>query len=280
MIENQTLVSIVIPCYNDWQYVEQAVNSALNQTYVNKEIIVVDDGSNPKTKEVLRQLESKITKLITQENQGVCVARNIGIEEAKGDLILVLDSDDYFEPEFLAMAHSKILEDKNIGLITCWYNVVNFNEDLLYIAKPTGAGANDVLYFNNAMGSCLFKKEVWRAVGGYDLKMKNGYEDWEFNISVAVKGYDVHVLEHVLFNYRLKEYSRNTKAIEHQKEIRRYVFNKHKDLAIKNYDKTLNFFLDEIEKSKIEVLRYKNSNSYKLGHFFFRNLNKIKLFFK
>ena len=279
-MENNDLISIIIPCYNDWQYIEQSVLSALNQTYKNIEVILVDDGSDSATKSVLKKIEPNITKLITQENQGVCVARNIGIEEAKGDLILILDSDDYFEPEFLAMAHSKIIENENIHLITCWYNVVNFNEDLLYIAKPTGAGVNDVLYFNNAIGNCLFKKEVWREVGGYDLKMKNGYEDWEFNISVAVKGYDIHVLEHVLFNYRLKEYSRNAKAIEHQKEIRRYVFNKHKDLAIKNYDKTLNFFLDEIEKSKIEVLRYKNSNSYKLGHFFFRNLNKIKLFFK
>ena len=68
------LISIVIPCYNDWQYVEQAVNSALNQTYPNKEVIVVDDGSNKKTKLVLKTIEPRITKLITQENQGQSTA--------------------------------------------------------------------------------------------------------------------------------------------------------------------------------------------------------------
>jgi glycosyltransferase involved in cell wall biosynthesis len=69
-VEKNILVSIVIPCYNDAQYIEQAVNSALDQTYPNIEVIVVDDGSDIETKAVLKKLECKITKLITQENQG------------------------------------------------------------------------------------------------------------------------------------------------------------------------------------------------------------------
>ena len=73
-MKNQ-LISVIIPCYNDHQYVEQAVNSAINQTYKNKEIIVVDDGSDKKTKEVLRNLEDKISLLITQDNQGQSKAR-------------------------------------------------------------------------------------------------------------------------------------------------------------------------------------------------------------
>ena len=83
-----SLISIIIPCYNDAQYIEQAVNSALNQTYINKEVIVIDDGSNFETKAVLKKLEPKITKLITQENKGQSTARNVGIREAKGNYIL------------------------------------------------------------------------------------------------------------------------------------------------------------------------------------------------
>jgi glycosyltransferase involved in cell wall biosynthesis len=274
------LVSIIIPCYNDAQYIEQSVQSALNQTYPNKEVIVVDDGSNAETKAVLKKLEPKITKLITQENQGVCVARNIGIEEAKGALILVLDSDDYFQPEFLVEACKKIIENEEIALITCWSNAVNTNGDFLFLIQPTGSSKNEVLYFNNSMGSCLFKKEVWRQVGGYDVLMKKGYEDWEFNIAIAKKGYKVHVLQSVLLNYRIKEVSRNTKAVEYQKEIRKYVFDKHRDLAIENYEKTVDFFLNEIEKSKIETVKYKTSNSFKFGHFFYRNVNRIFKLFK
>ena len=98
---DKPLISIIIPCYNDAKYIEQSVNSALNQTYSNKEVIVVDDGSNVETKQILKKLEPKLIKLITQENKGQSTARNVGINAAKGEYILTLDSDDYFEPTFL-----------------------------------------------------------------------------------------------------------------------------------------------------------------------------------
>ncbi|MDD3722641.1 MAG: glycosyltransferase family A protein [Lutibacter sp.] len=98
-MKNNNSISIIIPCYNDAQYIEQSVLSALNQTYQNKEVIVVDDGSNAETKAVLKKLAPQITKLITQENQGQSTARNVGIKEAKGEYILVLDSDDFFKKQ-------------------------------------------------------------------------------------------------------------------------------------------------------------------------------------
>ena len=67
-MKHNDLISIVIPCYNDAKFIEQAIDSAINQTHSNKEIIVVDDGSNKDTKLVLKSLEHKIDKLITQEN--------------------------------------------------------------------------------------------------------------------------------------------------------------------------------------------------------------------
>ena len=103
-MENSYLTSIIIPCYNDAQYIEQSVLSAVNQTYPYIEVIVVDDGSNAETKKILKKLESKIFKLITQENYGQSKARNIGIEAANGDYILVLDSDDYIESTFCEKA--------------------------------------------------------------------------------------------------------------------------------------------------------------------------------
>jgi glycosyltransferase involved in cell wall biosynthesis len=276
---NKPLISIIIPCYNDVEYIVQSVHSAINQTYENKEIIIVDDGSNDSTKKVLNKLKPKVDKIISQDNQGVCVARNIGIESSKGSLILVLDSDDFFEPEFLEEAYIKFINNPNVGMVTCWSNVITPKGKILYVTKPTGGGVNYVLYHNNAMGSCLFSKDVWIKVGGYDINMKEGYEDWEFNISVAKKGYDIVVIDKVLFNYRSKILSRNTKALEHQKKIRKYVFTKHKDIAIKNYDRTLIFFLDEIENMKKETLRYKKSRSYRLGNFFIRNIIMIKKMF-
>lgn len=144
---------------------------------------------------------------------------------------------------------------------------------------PTGAGVDEVLYNNNALGCCFFNRKVWEEVGGYDINMKNGYEDWEFNISVAKLDYKIEVIEEVLFNYRKKRISRSSKAIKHKKEIRKYVFNKHRDIAIRNYEKTIDFFLNEIEINKNEVLRYKKSKSFKIGHFIVLNLNRLKTVF-
>ena len=277
---NKPLISIIIPCYNDDLYVEQAVNSAINQTYPNTEIIIVDDGSNLETKKILNRLKDKVDKIITQKNQGVCVARNNGIKKSKGNFILVLDSDDFFEAKFLEISLKAINKNNAIGLVTCFANVIDEKGTHLYLSKPTGAGVDEVLYNNNAMGSCLFSREVWEKVGGYDLNMKNGYEDWEFNVSVAKLGYKVEVIKEVLFNYRYKKVSRNKEANKYQKEIRKYVFTKHKDLGIRNYDKTIDFFLKEIEVNKNEVLRYKNSKSFKIGHNIIRNLNKVITLFK
>lgn len=278
-LDHTPLISIVIPCYNDALYIEESVNSAINQTYPNTEIIIVDDGSNLETKKVLNTLKEKVDVIITQNNQGVCVARNNGIKKAKGDYILVLDSDDFFEAKFLEVAYNVIKNNKEIGLVTCFANIIDETGTHLYISKPTGAGVDEVIYKNNAMGSCFFTREVWLKVGGYDIKMKNGYEDWEFNISVAKLGYKVKVIQEILFNYRYKSVSRNTEAINYQKEIRKYVFKKHKDIAIRNYEKTIDFFLNEIEINKNEVLRYKKSKSFKIGHFIVLNLNRLKTVF-
>lgn len=95
-------VSVIIPTYNRAEYVTQAIDSVLAQTYTDYEIIVVDDGSTDKTREVLEPYMDKIT-YIYQENTGVSAARNRGIKAAKGDWVAFLDSDDEWLPEKLAV---------------------------------------------------------------------------------------------------------------------------------------------------------------------------------
>jgi glycosyltransferase involved in cell wall biosynthesis len=200
-MENNDLISIIIPCYNDWQYIEQAVNSALNQTYPNKEVIIVDDGSNAKTKEILKRLEPKITKLITQENQGQSKARNVGIEASKGGYILVLDSDDFFEPSFSEKAIQVFINKKSVKLVTCQANLL-FEDGSSRIFTPKGGTIADFILNNNALGTSMFKKEDWRMCGGYDEEMRNGFEDWEFFIRILKKGGIAEVIQEPLYNYR------------------------------------------------------------------------------
>lgn len=94
------LISVVIPTYNSAQYIIEAIESVLNQTYKDYEIIVVDDGSTDNTKDILRSyIEKKKIHYFYQENSGVSSARNTGSRMAKGDFIAFLDSDDILDKD-------------------------------------------------------------------------------------------------------------------------------------------------------------------------------------
>ena len=242
---NMNLVSIIIPCYNDAQYIEQAVNSALNQTYPNKEIILVDDGSNVETKAVLKKLEHKITKLITQENQGQSTARNVGINAAKGEFILVLDSDDYFEPTFCEKAMPFFLEKRDVKLVTCQANLL-FPDGAIENYIPKGGTISNFMYVNDALGTSLFKKQDWQDIKGYDESMRSGFEDWEFFIRLLKNGGKVEVIQEALYNYRKRINSTTKKANLIKYDLLKYIYSKHKDLYIADYD---NFILKLLAKS-------------------------------
>jgi glycosyltransferase involved in cell wall biosynthesis len=93
------LVSILIPAYNKEEWIAETIESALAQTWNNKELIIIDDGSTDSTLEVIRRFESKIVKVFPQENQGVCAARNKAYSMAQGSYIQWLDADDLLHPQ-------------------------------------------------------------------------------------------------------------------------------------------------------------------------------------
>lgn len=273
------LLTIVISCYNDADFIEQAVSSALNQTYSNKEIIVIDDGSNAETKAVLKKLESKITELITQENQGQSVARNNGIRKAKGEYILNLDSDDFFEISFCEKAIRKFQEDEEIAIVTC--NVNRFNRsgsiDIFY---PDGGFLNNFLLTNSAMGSAMFKKSDWQAINGYDENMRKGFEDWEFYIRLVKEGKSAYVIPELLFNYRVKENSTSTKANKIKYELLHYIYIKHRELYIAHYDLFVTHLLSKMKQQEKEKINNIRQIDFKIGKAILRPLRWIKAVLK
>ena len=99
---SEPLISLIIPCYNYGQYISEAIESVLKQTYQNFEIIVIDDGSTEElTKQVVSELNYPKSKVIRQENRGLSAPRNGGIREARGEFIVPLDADDKLHPTFL-----------------------------------------------------------------------------------------------------------------------------------------------------------------------------------
>ncbi len=260
----QDKVSIIIACYNDAQYIAQSINSAYNQTWSNKEIIVIDDGSNSETKKMLSSLSSKIDTLITQKNMGVSAARNNGIARSNGEYILILDSDDYFELNFIEKAIPIFRDEIDVKIVTCYSNW--FNNNNFKIFRPTGGTIKDALINNVAMGSSIFCRSGWVEVGGYDLSMQKGYEDWEFYIRLIENGGIVKVIPEVLFNYRNKPASRNKKANLEKYDLLEYIYLKHSHLYKEHFSHFIKEWLASVKKSEAFKQQVMDSLDYKIGN--------------
>lgn len=190
-------VSVILPCYNAHRYLTRALDSVRAQTFRDFEIIVVDDGStDPETVTYLNQLPSDI-RLVRQENRGLAGARNRGFAEARASYVVPLDCDDWLEPTFIektlaaleaaperAFAFAQmVLEGDAVGQLVKHYNFF------------------EQMFFNQLPYCLLVRKSAWAAVGGYDELMREGYEDWEFNIHLGSIGETGVEVPESLFHY-------------------------------------------------------------------------------
>lgn len=271
-------LSIVIPCYNDPLFISQSIDSALSQSYGNKEVIIVDDGSNLETKEIIDSFNSRIDLLITQQNKGLSAARNEGIKQAKGDYIIVLDSDDYFAPTFAEKAINIIRSKESCKIVTCQARRFD-QEGTIDIFTPIGGDLQNFLFQNSAIGNSLFKKSDWFEIGGYDENMTMGFEDWEFYIRLLELGGYAHVIKEPLFNYRQKNISMRKEANQVQFEIWEYIFKKNRRLYIKHHDKLIENYTKVLRKERNQLLKLKVSKEYIVGSLFLRPLRFLKNIF-
>jgi len=209
------LVSIVIPCYNQAQYLGETIESALQQTYNNVEIIVVNDGSPDNTSEIASKYP---VILIEQKNSGLSNARNNGIKASHGKWILTLDSDDKIDKDFI----KKTINKADIVSTT----LKTFDQEDKIWEPPRDNPIYDNFLMDNQINCCsLFKREVFDAVGGFDEQMRDGYEDWDFWVRVAHFGYKFQVIREPLFFYRKHGRSFINHAIENHYMLNKYVNN-------------------------------------------------------
>ena len=124
--------SIIIPVYNTEAYLKKCLDSIINQTYKDFEIIVVNDGTKDNSQDIIDMYVDKYeyVKSIVQENQGLSVARNNGIKKARGKYFLVLDSDDYFEIGLLEELNKELEKNGNVDLMR--FQVRNISKNTIY----------------------------------------------------------------------------------------------------------------------------------------------------
>ena len=275
---NKPLVSIVIACYNDPDVVK-AIDSASNQVGVDKEVIVVDDGSTQELKSLLQAHSDKIDLLITQKNSGQSIARNKGIRKAKGDFILNHDSDDFFENDLCKKAIDNFENNGQVKIVTC--KARRFNKHgTIDIFTPAGGELKDFLFSNSALGSSMFRRQDWSAVGGYEEKLPIlGFEDWEFYIKLLKNGGYAHVIKEVLFNYQVREGSTTKKIKNLKHEKFRHIILKHSEVYKERFPDIINDLFQRIEKAESQVIKKQETTDYKLGNWILLPLRKIKKHF-
>lgn len=212
-IPSSPLVSVIIPAYNAEAFIERTLRSALNQTYRNIEILVVDDGSQDGTQDLVRSLAEEDDRLVllSQTNQGVAAARNLAIEHAQGAFIAPLDADDIWFPEKLERQVACMEEGgPAMGLVYSWW--VMIDEDDVPVQASVGwnlAGeVFEALIFINFIGNAsvpLMRTSSIEQVGGYSALLKEmggqGCEDWDLALRIAAQ-YEVGVAPAYLCGYR------------------------------------------------------------------------------
>lgn len=273
-------VSIIIACYNDI-YVKEAVESALLQSYSNKEIILINDGSSdPATLEIFKELKPLVDVYIDQENYGQSIARNNAIKKSTGEYILNWDSDDFFESSFINKAVPKMEESKEIKIVTC--KARRFDQmGEIDIFTPRGGSLDQFLFHNSALGSSMFRKKDWEHCVGYEEDLPIlGFEDWELYLNILKNGGKAYVIQEVLFNYRIRQGS-TTRRIRHLKNDKfRYIISKHKELYIQNFDGLINSLFNKLNKKDKEYNYLLQKPEYRLGEKLIFPLRKLKRFFK
>lgn len=265
-----SLISIIVPCYNQAQYLDECLQSVLDQTYTDWECIIVNDGSPDNTEEIAKKWVEKDSrfKYFYKENSGLSSARNAGIEIANGEWILPLDSDDKIGSQYLEFASKEFY--KGYSVIYC---------NAVFFGSETGKWAllefsfDRLLCSNHIFCSAFYKKEDWILVNGYDENLIYGREDWEFWINILNKNSKVLKLNYLGFFYRRKKESMDVEINKDSyKKIfsENYIYKKHLDKylqldnnAVVNYQ-LVNSRLNElsslsytINKNKLTRLLYK-----------------------
>jgi glycosyltransferase involved in cell wall biosynthesis len=275
-----SLVSIIVPCYNQAQYLDEALQSLFGQTYSNWECVIVDDGSADHTEEVARKWVAKDPRFayLHKENGGVSSARNLGIQTAEGAIILTLDADDKYEATFIEKAIAILLNNPEIGIVSSWGRYFT-NDKPLQIYKSIGKSVTDFMFHNAAIGTSLFRKACWEQVNGYDENPENGLEDWEFYLRVCALGWKVHIIEEVLFFYRQHPTSRTIGVNKKHNQAKKYLYLKNKAIYCTYYETLIDQFLKVSDLEKAEINKFRNTIDYKLGATILNPIRKVKWFF-
>ncbi len=206
VLMNKPLISVVIPNYNYGRYLGTAIDSVLNQSYCPFEILVVDDGSTDHSDVVLAAYGDRI-RWFKQQNQGVSVARNLGIQESRGEFVAFLDADDIWHPLKLERQMA-LMGNSTVGMVYCGRQIIDESGRELEVETSglRGRILPEIALLQApgvpASGSSpLIRKTCLDRIGLYDIGLSTS-SDWDMHRRIACH-YEIDIIREPLFSYRI-----------------------------------------------------------------------------
>ncbi len=195
------LVTVYIVNHNYGRFIEDSIKSVLNQTFKDLELIIIDNGSNDTSKQIIqRYSKKKNIKVIFQKNIGLNATNNIALKYSRGRFIMRLDADDYLDENALEIMFNKIKNDKKLGLVFPDYYLIDEKNNLIELVRRHDF-KKVKLFDQPAHGACtLIRKEILKLLDGYNelYKCQDGWDIW----LRLIKNYKVININLPLFYYR------------------------------------------------------------------------------
>lgn len=272
------VVSVIIPVYNGENYIERCLNSILNQTYTDLEILIINDGSTDRTEDIINRYieDGKNVRCIYQKNQGVSIARNLGLKHAKGEYVSFVDSDDFVESTFIEKMY-KSAKNNNSDMVVCGHvryyadnlkknEVLNYkNENKSIYTQYESINLLLNLSVKGYLWDKLFKREKL-IENNFFLEPNRYIEDWFPTFKYVCEINNITFVNEALYYYVQRDSSAlhtiNSKLLEDYvysvKKIKKYL----KENKIKYSKKSMQVFECETFYSIIRYFYIIENNKY------------------
>jgi glycosyltransferase involved in cell wall biosynthesis len=224
-------VSVIIPCFNLGEYLDEAVASVLSQTFQDFEILIVDDGSTDSaTVHLFEHYARPRTQVFRTPNRGLAAARNYLISRATGKYLCALDADDKLHPQFLEKTVGVLESDPSLAFVSPHLQM--FGEEEHIWPEESACDLATLLFDDTVITPALVRRELVEALGGYDERMPHqGDEDWDLWISLVEAGHHGVIIPDVLFFYRRRRGSMCEQCTSGQThlDLVEYIVRKHRE---------------------------------------------------
>lgn len=208
MLAEQPEAAVVVPCFNAADTIEETLASVLAQTFERFEAVVVDDGSSDDSVDVVQRVAQgdRRIHLVRQANAGVSAARNTAISETSAPLIGLLDADDCWRENFLAVMTAAFDDDPDLGVAFARAEIMDLDGQSTGTTTSFSPTSTDVaeLLLTNPAGTCstvMLRREVVETVGPFETKLRR-VEDQHWMLKARLGNWDMRGIDEVLVSYR------------------------------------------------------------------------------